>query len=107
MSPEVSPAPTAEATVSPEPATTGVPARRPVSFAAASVTWPATSAGPTIFGSPAGSKPSLSQSSSDQRHGAHIATSPESEAFDGSVTNSPVSRATANVFAKPRTRAPA
>src|SRR5512136_831516 len=44
------PAPNAEAATSPQPQTTGVPASRPVSAAAALLTPPITSAGPAIPG---------------------------------------------------------
>ena len=67
---ETTPVPTAFAAWSPPPATTGVPARRPVAAAAASLTTPVTSGPSNVGGIHAGSMPSASSMTGDQSRAA-------------------------------------
>ena len=64
------PTPTALAAWSPPPATTGVPARRPVASAAAAVTLPVTTGPSNVGGIQAGSIPSAARTSGDHSRAA-------------------------------------
>ena len=85
------PTPTALAAWSPPPATTGVPARRPVAAAAAAVTAPVTSGPSWVGGIQARSIPSAASTSADQSRAARSnSIVPEPSAL--SMACSPVSR---------------
>ena len=73
------------------PATTGVPARRPVCAAAAAVTAPTTVPGSTTAGSTPGEIPQVRAIAADQFRLARL-NMPELEPQDGSVTWTPASR---------------
>src|SRR3954468_15133428 len=84
------PVPTAFAAWSPPPATTGVPARRPVASAAASPTTPVTSGPSNVGGIHAGSIPRASSITGDQSRAARSnSTVPDPSAL--SIADAPVS----------------
>ena len=84
------PTPTPLADWSPPPATTGVPARSPVSAAAASVTRPVTSGPSNVRGSQDAGMPNASSTTGDQSRAARSSSSvPAASAL--SIACSPVS----------------
>ena len=83
------------------PATTGVPARRPVSAAAAGVTVPITVPGSVTAGRIAGGMPQIAAISADQVRSARR-NIPELDPQDGSVACTPDSRVAIQSLSMPR-----